>query len=227
MFNFQTKGLVLTDFSIIWLDVERRENDETPGMSTVLIKEQLRTYVHDLSLVPPAKARPQGDITYISWSDLVADLFEKTKSPKTLIGAYTEAELDLLIQALPAKKEHWERVYFNANARKWFERHHPEIYKDIFTKLKKSDPYARVGLKNFLTHKAVGYKYPTNLRGFSPAKQINRLREQFIRYGGVYADYSPGSKRAWTNLVNYNREDVKGMQWLVQQIIKNSKYKNT
>jgi len=222
MLNFQTKGLVLSDFKIIWLDVEMRENDETPAMSTVLINEQLRTYVHDLSLVPPAKARPQGDITYISWSDLVADLFEKTKSPKTLIGAYTEAELDLLVQALQAKKEHWERVYFNANARRWFQKHHPEIYNDIFAKVKKSDPYARVGLKNFLTHKAVGYKYPTNLRGFSPAKQINRLREQFIRYGGVYKDYSGGSKRAWTNLVNYNREDVKGMQWLAQRMTSGS-----
>lgn len=49
MLNFQTKGLVLTDFKIIWLDVEMRENDETPAMSTVLINEQLRTYVHDLS----------------------------------------------------------------------------------------------------------------------------------------------------------------------------------
>jgi len=222
MFNFQTRGLVLSDFNIIWLDVERRENDETPAMSTVLINEQLRTYVHDLSLVPPAKARPEGDITYISWSDLVADLFEKTKSPKTLIAAYTEAELDLLVKALQAKEEHWERVYFNANARKWFERHHPEIYNDILAKVRRSDPYARVGLKNFLTHKAVGYKYPTNLRGFSPAKQINRLREQFIRYGGVYKDYSAGSKRAWTNLVNYNREDVKGMQWLAQRMTSGS-----
>lgn len=222
MLNFQTKGLVLNDFQIIWLDVERRESDETPAMSTVLINEQLRTYVHDLSLVPPAKARPQGDITYISWSDLVADLFEKTKAPKTLIAAYTESELKLLIEAIPAKKEHWEKVYFNANARRCFQKHYPEIYNDILDKVKKSDPFARVGLKNFLTHKAVGYKYPTNLRGFSPAKQINRLRDQFIRYGGVYKDYSAGSKRAWTNLVNYNREDVKGMQWLVQQIIKNS-----
>jgi hypothetical protein len=222
MLNFQTKGLVLNDFQIIWLDVERRENDETPAMSTILINEQLRTYVHDLSLVPPAKARPQGDITYISWSDLVDELFEKTKAPKTLIGAYTESELDLLIRATPSRQAHWEKVYFNANAKRWFQKHYPEIYNDILAKVKKSDPFARVGLKNFLTHKDVGYKYPTNLRGFSPAAQINRLRVQFIRYGGVYKDYSAGSKRAWTNLVNYNREDVKGMQWLVQQIINNS-----
>ena len=222
MLNFQTRGLVLTDFNIIWMDVERRENDETPAMSTVLINEQLRTYVHDLSLVPPAKARPEGDITYIAWSELVADLFEKTKSSKTLIAAYTEAELDLLVQTLPAKKEHWERVYFNANARRWFQKYHPDIYYDILAKVKKSDPYARVGLKNFLTHKAVGYKYPANLRGFSPAAQINRLRVQFIRYGGVYKDYSAGSKRAWTNLVKYNREDVRGMQWLAQRMTSGS-----
>ena len=216
MLNFQTKGLVLNDFQIIWLDVERRENDETPAMSTVMTDQKIKTYVHDLSLVSPAKARPDGDIAYISWSDLVADLFEKTKAPKTLIAAYTESELKLLIEAIPAKKEHWEKVYFNANARRWFQRHYPEIYNDILAKVKKSDSFARVGLKNFLTHKAVGYKYSTNLRGFSPAAQINRLRVQFIRYGGVYKDYSAGSKRAWTNLVNYNREDVKGMQWLAQ-----------
>ena len=222
MLNFQTKGLVLSDFKIIWLDVEMRESDETPAMSTVMTDEKIKTYVHDLALVPPAKARPQGDITYILWSDLVADLFEKTKSPKTLIGAYTEAELDLLIRATPSRQAHWEKVYFNANARRWFQKHHPEIYNDILAKVKRSDPFARVGLKNFLTHKAVGYKYPTNLRGFSPAKQINRLREQFIRYGGVYKDYSAGSKRAWTNLVNYNREDVKGMQWLAQRMTSGS-----
>jgi hypothetical protein len=222
MLNFQTKGLVLSDFKIIWLDVEMRESDETPAMSTVMTDEKIKTYVHDLALVPPAKARPQGDITYILWSDLVADLFEKTKSPKTLIGAYTEAELDLLIRATPSRQAHWEKVYFNANARRWFQKHHPEIYNDILAKVRRSDPYARVGLKNFLTHKAVGYKYPTNLRGFSPAKQINRLREQFIRYGGVYKDYSAGSKRAWTNLVNYNREDVKGMQWLAQRMTSGS-----
>ena len=221
MLNFQTKGLVLSDFNIIWMDIEMRENDETPAMSTVLINDQLRTYVHDLALVPPAKVRPEGDITYIIWSDLVADLLEKTKAPKTLIAAYTESELKLLIEATPSKQNHWEKVYFNANARKWFEKHHFEIYKDIFAKVKKSDPYARVGLKNFLTHKDVGYKYPINLRGFSPSAQINRLRTQFIRYGGVYADYSAGSKRAWTNLVKYNREDVIGMQWLAQRIAKN------
>ena len=222
MLNFQTKGLVLNNFQFIWLDVEKRENDETPAMSTVMIDQKIKTYVHDLALVPPANARPQGDIAYMSWSDLVDELFEKTKSPKTLIGAYTEAELDLLIRATPSRQAHWEKVYFNANARRWFQRHYPEIYNDILAKVKKSGPFAKVGLKNFLTHKDVGYKYPTNLRGFSPAKQINRLREQFIRYGGVYKDYAAGSKRAWTNFVNYNREDVKGMQWLVQQIINNS-----
>ena len=158
MLNFQTKGLVLNDFQIIWLDVEKRENDQTPAMSTVMIDQKIKTYVHDLALVPPAKARPQGDITYILWSDLVADLFEKTKSPKTLIGAYTEAELDLLIRATPSRQAHWEKVYFNANARRWFQKHHPEIYNDILAKVRRSDPYARVGLKNVLPPQAVGYK---------------------------------------------------------------------
>jgi hypothetical protein len=200
---------------VIWLDLERTVKDAVPVMTSVLRHTGMETYVHDphLELAADAKGLP-----IIDWTACYGSLAHEALSVNALLVGYSDTELRFLQQAAPECAEDLEKRYLNANAGAWFRNNLPAIYDELYRKVRKEDPTAKPGLKDFIRHPAVGYDYPLHLRGFSPAAAINRMREQLGRKG-AYTTVAPGAKRAWSKLIQYNQQDVLGMKHLVEHTV--------
>jgi hypothetical protein len=197
---------------IIWIDCEGRKKDEFPAMTTVLIGDELTTYIHDPVLAPAAKAK---GVVFMEWKELYVWLLQTAKEKGAYIAGYSIPERDYLYAANPDLKELVDKVYFNANAASWFRNRRPDMYERI----RKAMPKMRKpGLKQFLLEPEVGYPYPKYLvrSEFSPANALKQAREQLTKYNGKYSEVSKGTKTALDYLIDYNRHDVLGMRHLVE-----------
>jgi hypothetical protein len=197
---------------IIWVDYEGRKKDEFPAMTTILIGDELTTYIHDPVLRPAAKAK---GVVFMEWKELYVWLLQLAKEKGAYIAGYSIPERDYLYAANPDQKELVDMIYFNANAASWFRNKRPDMYERI----RKSMPKMRKpGLKQFLLEPEVGYAYPKYLvcSEFSPAKALKQAREQLTKYQGKYSDVSSGTKTALNHLIDYNQHDVRGMKYLVE-----------
>jgi hypothetical protein len=149
------------------------------------------------------------------WKELYGELANVARAEGALLVGYGDTELRFLQQAVPLHAEDLEGRYLNANAGRWFRNHMPEVYEELYLKVRKEDPMGKPGLKDFVGHPVVDFTYPRHLQGFSPAAAITRLRLQFGKKL-TYADTAPGGKRAWTKLIQYNQQDVLSMKHLVE-----------
>jgi hypothetical protein len=195
---------------IIWVDCEGRRKDVFPAMTTILIGDELTTYIHDPVLRPAADAK---EVQFIDWKEFYVRLLQLAKERGAYIAGYSIPERDYLYAANP--EELVDKVYFNANAASWFRNKRPDMYERI----RKSMPKMRKpGLKQFLLEPEVGYAYPKYLvrSEFSPAKALKQAREQLTKYQGKYSEVSKGTKTALKHLIHYNRHDVLGMRHLVE-----------
>ena len=197
---------------IIWVDCEGRKKDDFPAMTTVLIGDEIATYIHDPVLAPAAKAK---GVVFMEWKELYVWLLQHAKEKGAYIAGYSIPERDYLYAANPGQKELVDKVYFNANAASWFRNKRPATYERI---LKTMPKFRRPGLKQFLLDPEVGYPYPKYLvrSEFSPAQALKQAREQLTKYQGKYSDISSGTKTALSHLIDYNRHDVLGMRHLVE-----------
>jgi len=197
---------------IIWVDCEGRKNDEFPAMTTVLIGDELTTYIHDPVLRPAADAK---EVKFMDWKELYVWLLQLAKEKGAYIAGYSIPERDYLYAANPDQKELVDKVYFNANAASWFRNKRPATYARI---LKTMPKFRRPGLKQFLLDPEVGYPYPKYLvrSEFSPAQALKQAREQLTKYNGKYSEVSKGTKTALKHLIDYNHHDVLGMRHLVE-----------
>ena len=197
---------------IIWIDCEGRKKDEFPAMTTVLIGDELTTYIHDPVLRPAAKAK---GVVFMEWKELYVWLLQLAKEKGAYIAGYSIPERDYLYAANPDQKDFIDEIYFNANAASWFRNKRPAAYERI---LKTMPKFRRPGLKQFLLDPEVGYPYPKYLvrSEFSPAKALKQAREQLTKYNGKYSHISSGTKNALNHLIDYNRHDVLGMRYLVE-----------
>ena len=197
---------------IIWIDCEGRKKDMFPAMTTVLIGDELTTYIHDPVLAPAAKAK---GVVFMEWKELYVWLLELAKERGAYIAGYSIPERDYLYAANPDQKDFIDEIYFNANAASWFRNKRPATYERI---LKTMPKFRRPGLKQFLLDPEVGYPYPKYLvrSEFSPAKALKQAREQLVKYQGKYSEVSKGTKTALNHLIDYNQHDVRGMRHLVE-----------
>jgi len=197
---------------IIWIDCEGRKKDKFPAMTTVLIGNELTTYIHDPVLAPAAKAK---GVVFMEWKELYVWLLQLAKEKGAYIAGYSIPERDYLYAANPDQKELVDMIYFNANAASWFRNKRPATYERI---LKTMPKFRRPGLKQFLLDPEVKYPYPKYLvrSEFSPANALRQAREQLTKYQGKYSDISAGTKTALNHLIDYNRHDVLGMRHLVE-----------
>jgi hypothetical protein len=197
---------------IIWIDCEGRKKDKFPAMTTVLIGDELTTYIHDPVLAPAAKAK---GVVFMEWKELYVCLLQLAKEKRAYIAGYSIPERDYLYAANPDQKELVDMIYFNANAASWFRNKRPATYERI---LKTMPKFRRPGLKQFLLDPEVKYPYPKYLvrSEFSPANALRQAREQLTKYQGKYSDISAGTKNALNDLIDYNRHDVLGMKHLVE-----------
>ena len=198
---------------IIWLDVEKRTADPEPALTSVLWAEGLKTYAHDAILAQSAKAR---DLTFQPWLELATEVVRVAQATDSLIAGYSIPERDLLMKACPEQAEWIKAHYLNANAAKWFRNHRPALYAEA---CRTAGERRKPGLKDFLIQPAIGYPYKKYLLAVQPGSILGRLRTLLAKRGGVHRELTNEARRDWTNLIEYNRQDVLGMQHLVEYVV--------
>ena len=198
---------------VIWLDVEKRTADPEPALTSVLWAEGLKTYAHDAILAASAKAR---GLEFLPWLELAVKVVRIAQSTDSLIAGYSIPERDLLMKACPEQAEWIKANYLNTNAAKWFKNHRPRLYVQA---CRTAGERRKPGLKDFLIQPAIGYPYKKYLLAVQPGSILGRLRTLLAKRGGVHRDLTDEARRDWTNLIEYNRQDVLGMQHLVKYVV--------
>jgi len=194
---------------VIWLDVEKRKADPEPALTTVVWAEGLKTYAHDAILAASAKAR---GLEFQPWLELAAKIVEVAIATESLIAGYSIPERDLLMTACPEHAEWIKEHYLNANAAKWFRNNRPKLYAEA---CRMAGEHRNPGLKDFLIQPAVGYEYKKYLLDVQPGSILGRMRKLLAKRAGVHRELTNEARRDWTNLIEYNRQDVLGMIHLV------------
>ena len=194
---------------VIWLDVERRKADPEPALTSVHWAEGLKTYAHDAILAQSAKAR---SLEFQPWAQLAAEIIRVAMASDSLIAGYSIPERDLLMESCPEHAEWIKEHYLNANAARWFKNHRPAIYAEA---CRTAGEHRKPGLKDFLIQPAVGYSYKKYLLGVQPGSILGRMRKLLAKRDGVHRELTNEARRDWTNLIEYNRQDVLGMMHVV------------
>jgi len=194
---------------VIWLDVEKRKADPEPALTTVVWAEGLKTYAHDAILAASAKAR---GLEFQPWLELATEIVRVARETESLIGGYSIPERDLLMTACPEHAEWIKEHYLNANAAKWFRNNRPKLYAEA---CRMAGEHRNPGLKDFLIQPAVGYEYKRYLLDVQPGSILGRMRKLLAKRAGVHRELTNEARRDWTNLIEYNRQDVLGMIHLV------------
>jgi hypothetical protein len=131
---------------------------------------------------------------------------------ESLIAGYSIPERDLLMTACPEHAEWIKEHYLNANAAKWFRNNRPKLYAEA---CRTAGEHRNPGLKDFLIQPAVGYEYKRYLLDVQPGSILGRMRKLLAKRDGVHRELTNEARRDWTNLIEYNRQDVLGMIHLV------------
>jgi hypothetical protein len=208
-YTLQTEAFRKNTRPILWLDVEKRKADAEPALTTVVWADGLKTYAHDTILAASAKARC---LEFQPWSELAKRIIEVAVTTESLIAGYSIPERDLLMKAYPQHAEWIKEHYLNANAARWFKNRRPALYAEACrTAGEKRNP----GLKDFLIQPAVGYPYKKYLLKVQPGSILGRMRKLLAKRDGVHRELTNEARRDWTNLIEYNRQDVLGMIHLV------------
>ena len=197
---------------IIWLDVEKRKADPEPALTSVHWADGLKTYAHEPILAASAKAR---GLEFQPWGRLAAEIVRVAMVTESLLAGYSIPERDLLMAACPEQAEWIRENYLNANAAKWFKRHRPALHAKA---RRLAGERRKPGLKDFLLQPAVGYPYKRYLLDVKPGAILGRLRKLLAKRGGVHRELTNEARRDWTNLIEYNRQDVLGMIHVVAYI---------
>jgi hypothetical protein len=145
-----------------------------------------------------------------------AEIVRVARETESLIAGYSIPERDLLMKACPEQAEWIKANYLNANAAKWFKNHRPKLYAQA---CRSAGERRKPGLKDFLIQPAVGYPYKKYLLAVQPGSILGRLRTLLAKRGGIHRDLTDEARRDWTNLIEYNRQDVLGMQHLVKYVV--------
>jgi hypothetical protein len=209
---------------IVWLDYERRKDDDEPALGSMVIDgdpngsiDELETIVFDARL---ASAAGQKGLRLQSFVEHASDLVAQVRAMDGLIAGYSDAELKCLQKALPGGDDWLDSVYVNANASGWFTRCRREIQAELKATCDPEDSFDRVGLKHYLQHKALRYGYSKRLVDFSPAKALQLVRDQLAKHDGNYSCLSGKAKASWVRLLEYNRTDVHGMRFLFHYMLR-------
>lgn len=200
----------------IWLDFEGGIN-KLPSLAGVLVEGRYSAIILHPDFGSLAKTRK---LVHKSFGDFVGDTLSTASQEERVIAAWSEHELN---QMEGFDDGILKKRYRNANklVLKFFKD------KPTFKKLKKQNKKdkaegkrrnSNVGLKDLLGLDYVPYDYPDCLESFSPAKTISRMDGQLATHGGNYCKVAIGAKNAFTQLIEYNEHDCKGMACMVDYV---------
>ena len=197
----------------IWLDFEGGIN-KLPSLAGVLVEGLYSATILNPDFGSLAKTRK---LVHKSFGDFVGDTLSTASQEERVIAAWSEHELN---QMEGFDDGILKKRYRNANklVLKFFKD------KPTFKKLKKQNKKdkaegkrrnSNVGLKDLLGLDYIPYDYPDCLESFSPAKTISRMDGQLATHGGNYCKVAIGAKNAFTQLIEYNEHDCRGMPCMI------------
>ena len=145
-------------------------------------------------------------------------LFRRAETEKRMIIAWSTHELKFLSESHPEIETH----YLNANklVMGWFKDNRKPTIKKLKAKIAEEKLFMKrnPGLKDLLQLDYVDYDYPKDLKGFSPSKEITRVRKQLTNQSGLYKNLSRGAKVALGKMIKYNEHDCMGMKHLINYV---------
>lgn len=205
----------------IYLDFEKQIEDEKPAIAGVLIDEDYSCFGLDPTL-ECAVTYLQSNRVNEEWNFQDANTFaqnilERAENEERLIIGYTNAERDLLVE-LTGEQVRIDNVYFDANFSPWFREKYRRTYRRLLRENRNDSRWRtnrRVGLKDYLSLDWIGYPYPPDLKNYSPATALGRMRTEIQSRGG-YQNVPRSVKKKFTMIYRYNFHDCKGMRHLLE-----------
>ena len=202
----------------IWLDFEGGK-DKPPSLAGVLVDGLYSATILNPDFGSLAKTRK---LVHKSFGDFVGDTLSTASQEERVIAAWSEHELN---QMEGFDDRILKACYRNANklVLNFFIKKRPKTMKKLRKQNKKDKAEGKrrnsnVGLKDLLGLDYIPYDYPDCLESFSPAKTISRMDGQLATHGGNYCKVAIGAKNAFTQLIEYNEHDCKGMACMVDYV---------
>ena len=200
------------------IDVEMRQVDTYPAMMGWACGDDFTQVVFDQRLSAAAEYR---QLKIVDLHRLLDVLVSTARETDSLLIAYSVHERDLLCELIPQKTEDINKIYCNANLRKWMKRTFPIEYAEaeekersrlVATQQLPPSGWVSMGLKQLLKMPIVGYPEASSAGIGSPAKAL-----QYVR---AHSDpLTKGAKRKWSSMLTYNRHDVLGMKHLLHFMV--------
>ena len=199
---------------VIWMDFEARSNEHPPRLVGMQTGGKFKQLIFHNSLESAADAK---GIEVVSWNNFLLNLSSLLNSGAFIAGysAHERIILEKAFNLLEPAMRPTQFNYINCNAKKWFKDRFPTEFAAMESAV---GDFGSVGLKQFLKIDRVRYHYPKHLSSFKPGTRLHQFEQQSLKHG-EYANWSKGSKRAWTNLLKYNEHDVRGMKHLTEWIL--------
>ena len=200
--------------SAIYLDFEGNKDKPPSFAGTVIDGEYQGTFLEEeFKSVARHRKMFLQDLP-----DFTAKLLRKAETEKRIIIAWSTHELDFLSESHPNIEEY----YLNANklVMKFFRDNRKRTIKKIKAKIDEEKLFMKrkPGLKDLLQLDYVDYNYPKAFVGFSPSKEITRVRKQLTNKSGLYKNLSRGAKVALGKMIKYNEHDCMGMKHLIEYV---------
>ena len=205
----------------IYLDFEKQIDDEKPAIAGVLVDDDYTCYGLDpiieeaVTILQSSRDNEQWEFQDVNTFAL--SILERAEQEGRKIIGYTMTERNLLVELI-GEEERIDNVYFDANIAPWFRERYRRTYRRLRRENRNDARWrtnSSVGLKDFLSLGWVGYTYPSDLRNYSPATALGRMRTELQRRGN-YQAVARSVKRKFTMIHRYNFHDCKGMKHLLE-----------
>ena len=209
----------------IYIDFEMGLHDKLPHIMGVLIEDNYNCIITNNALSSSAEYK---NLQVCNPIDYCNKLLDRAKLEKRVLFGYSEHEKNVISELIPSKAKFLTRSYENANMRKrikkWIRstrgKKHASEFETLEKKKAKEEFRNKVGLKDLLGLSFIKYDYPRHLKGFKPAGRTKGIIDQ-VALRGSHKKLTKSKKRDWTNLINYNEHDCRGMKHLVEFAYKN------
>ena len=202
----------------IWLDFEGGIN-KLPSLAGVLVEGHYSAIILNPDFGSLAKNRKLVQQTF---ENFVGDTLSTASQEERVIAAWSEHELN---QMEGFDDRILKACYRNANklVLNFFRKERPKTMKKLRKQNKKDRAEGKrrnsnVGLKDLLGLDYIEYVYPSRFKSFKPAKTISRMEDQLARHGGNYRKVATGAKDAFTQLIEYNEHDCRGMPCMIDYV---------
>ena len=197
----------------IWLDFEGGIN-KLPSLAGVLVEGHYSAIILNPDFGSLAKNRKLVQQTF---ENFVGDTLSAASQEERVIAAWSEHELN---QMKEFDDGILKKRYRNANKLVLNFFKSKPTFKKLKKKVKKVDGWHKnkVGLKDLLGLDYIEYDYPDRLESFKPAKTISRMEDQLAKHGGNYRKVATGAKDAFTQLIEYNEHDCRGMPCMIDYV---------